>query len=167
LASFTDSPLAGLTIVVAPAILTNASSILCLGTANRLARVIDRIRVASAQLTRRASTGDSRAITERQLDRLEIRSDLLLRALRLFYISLGSFATGALIALLGAIVTISVGHGALISLALVGLSGTIGVTGLVMGCAMMVQETRIAVRNLADDRRYRHASMAIERVTPT
>jgi Protein of unknown function (DUF2721) len=166
LALFTDSPLAGLTIVVAPAILTNASSILCLGTANRLARVIDHTRVASAQLTRRASTGDSRAITERQLDRLEIRSVLLLRALRLFYISLGSFATGALIALFGAIVTISVGHGAFTSLALVGLSGTIGVTGLVMGCAMMVQETRIAVRTLADDRRYRHASMAIERVTP-
>jgi hypothetical protein len=95
LALFTDSPLAGLTIVVAPAILTNASSILSLGTANRLARVIDHTRVASAQLTRRASTGDSRAITERQLDRLEIRSDLLLRALRLFYISLGSFVTGA------------------------------------------------------------------------
>jgi hypothetical protein len=138
-----DNPLAGLTIVVAPAILTNASSILCLGTANRLARVIDHTRTASAQLTRRASTGDSRAITERQLDRLEVRSDLLLRALRLFYISLGSFATGALIALFGAIVT-----------------------GLVMGCAMMVQETRIAVRTLADDRRYRHASMAIERVAP-
>ena len=84
----------------------------------------------------------------------------------MFYISLGSFATGALIALLGVIVTISLGHGALTSLALVGLSGTIGVIGLVMGCAMMVQETRIAVRNLADDRRSRHASMAIERVTP-
>jgi Ni2+-binding GTPase involved in maturation of urease and hydrogenase len=33
---------------------------------------------------------------------------------------------------------------------------------LVMGCAMMVQETRIAVRNLADIRRYRQASMASE-----
>jgi uncharacterized protein DUF2721 len=166
LASFTDTPLAGLTIIVAPAILTNASSILCLGTANRLARVIDRTRVASTQLTRRASTEDSRAITERQLDQLEIRSDLLLRALRLFYVSLGSFATGALIALLGTILTISLGHGAFASLALVGLAGTIGVTGLVMGCAMMVQETRIAVRSLADERRYRHASIAIERVTP-
>jgi hypothetical protein len=161
-----DSPLAGLTIVVAPAILTNASSILCLGTANRLARVIDHTRVASAQLTRRGSTGDSRAMTERQLDRLEVRSDLLLRALRLFYISLGSFATGALIALFGAIVTISVGRGAFASVALVGLSNTIGVTVLVMGCAMMVQETRIAVRTLADDRRYRHGSLPIERVTP-
>ena len=164
--SFTDSPLAGLTIVVAPAILTNASSILCLGTANRLARVIDHTRVASAQLSRRASTGDSRAITERKLDRLEIRSDLLLRALRLFYISLGSFATGALIALLGTIVTISLEHGAFVSLALVGLFGTIGVTGLIMGCAMMVQETRIAIRTLADDRIDRHTSIASERATP-
>ena len=164
--SFTDSPLAGLTIVVAPAILTNASSILCLGTANRLARVIDHTRVASAQLSRRASTGDSRAITERKLDRVEIRSDLLLRALRLFYIALGSFATGALIALLGTIVTISLEHGEFVSLALVGLSGTIGVTGLMMGCAMMVQETRIAIRILSDDRIDRNASMASERATP-
>ena len=167
MASFTDTPLAALTIIVAPAILTNASSILCLGTANRLARVIDRTRVASKQLTRRPSTKDSRAIAERQLDQLEVRSDLLLRALRLFYVSLGSFATGALIALLGAILTISLGHGAFASLALVGLAGTMGVTGLMMGCAMMVQETRIAIRTLADDRRDRHASIASERVTPS
>jgi hypothetical protein len=104
-------------------------------------------------------------MTERQLDRLEVRADLLLRALRLFYISLGSFATGALIALFGAIVTISVGRGAFASVALGGLSNTIGVTVLVMGCAMMVQETRIAVRTLANDRRYRHGSLPIERVT--
>jgi hypothetical protein len=78
----------------------------------------------------------------------------------------GSFATGALIALFGAIETISVGRGAFASVTLVGLPNTIGVTGLVMGCAMMVQETRIAVRALADDRRYRHASLPIERVTP-
>src|SRR2546430_2303255 len=150
-----DSPLAGLTIVVAPAILANASSILCLGTANRLARVIDHTRAVSAPLMRHASTADSRAIAERQLDRLEVRSDLLLRALRLFYISLGSFATGAGGALFGAVVTVSMGYGAITSLALVGVSGTIGVVGLVMGCAMMVQETRMAVRHLADDRRYR------------
>jgi len=33
-----DSPFAVLTAVVAPAVLTNASSVLCLGTGNRLAR---------------------------------------------------------------------------------------------------------------------------------
>jgi xanthine/uracil/vitamin C permease (AzgA family) len=84
----------------------------------------------------------------------------------LFYISLGSFATGALIALFGTIVTISLEHGAFASLALVGLSGTIGVTALMMGCAMTVQETRIAIRTLADDRTDRHASIASERATP-
>ena len=36
----TDNPFATLTIVVAPAILTNATSVLCLGTGNRIARVI-------------------------------------------------------------------------------------------------------------------------------
>ena len=71
-----------------------------------------------------------------------------------FYTSLGSFASGALIALVGGIVTMSVGRGALTSLALVGLSGAIGVTGLVTGCAMMVQETRIAVRTLVENNRH-------------
>ena len=50
MASFSDSPFAALTIVVAPAILTNASPVLCMGTANRLARVVDRTRVVSAEL---------------------------------------------------------------------------------------------------------------------
>ena len=50
MAPFSDNPFAALTIVVAPAILTNASSVLCLGTANRLARVVDRTRVVSAEL---------------------------------------------------------------------------------------------------------------------
>src|ERR1051325_8333934 len=47
---FSENPFAALTIVAAPAILTNASSVLCLGTANRLARVVDRTRVVSAEL---------------------------------------------------------------------------------------------------------------------
>ena len=36
------SPFAVLTAIVGPAILTNASSVLCLGTSNRIARVVDR-----------------------------------------------------------------------------------------------------------------------------
>ena len=54
MAPFSDNPFAALTIVVAPAILTNASSVLCLGTANRLARVVDRTRVVSAELANAA-----------------------------------------------------------------------------------------------------------------
>lgn len=47
----TDSPFAVLTAVVAPAVLTNASSVLCLGTGNRLARVVDRTRVITAEIS--------------------------------------------------------------------------------------------------------------------
>lgn len=45
-----STPFAVLTAVVAPAILTNASSVLALGTSNRLARVVDRTRVVTAEL---------------------------------------------------------------------------------------------------------------------
>lgn len=42
------NPLGILTFIVAPAILTNASSVMALGTANRFARAIDRARELSA-----------------------------------------------------------------------------------------------------------------------
>ena len=40
-----DSPFAVLTLIAAPAVFTNASSVLALGTGNRLARVVDRTRM--------------------------------------------------------------------------------------------------------------------------
>ncbi len=46
--SIGSNPFAVLTAVVAPAILTNASSVLALGTSNRLARVVDRTRIVAA-----------------------------------------------------------------------------------------------------------------------
>ena len=45
-------PFSILTIVVAPAVLTNASSVLALGTNNRLARVADRSHAGIAQLSK-------------------------------------------------------------------------------------------------------------------
>jgi branched-subunit amino acid transport protein len=45
--SLANSPFAVLTAIVAPAILTNASSVLALGTSNRFARVVDRTRVVA------------------------------------------------------------------------------------------------------------------------
>lgn len=48
MAALADNPFAAPTIVVAPAVLTNAASVLCLGTGNRIARVVDRTRVLNA-----------------------------------------------------------------------------------------------------------------------
>src|SRR6201987_90530 len=143
MASFGDNPFAALTIVVAPAILTNASSVLCLGTANRLARVVDRTRVVSAELANAAPNTRNLEACRRKLQDLRVRWTLVLRALRLFYLSLGSFAAATLISLFGAVVASSGLHIPFPFIALLGLvSGTLGVAGLVFGCSIMVQETR-------------------------
>ena len=52
-----NNPFAVLTAIVAPAILTNASSVLALGTSNRLARVVDRTRIVAVHLATLESGG--------------------------------------------------------------------------------------------------------------
>ena len=147
-----ENPFTALTIVVAPAILTNASSLLCFGTANRLARVMDRTRAVSAQLAGVRPNEGNRAIYEHELRGLEVRWNLILRALRCFYMSLGSFAAAALISLFGSMPVFSVLPVGFIAIALMALSsGTVGVGGLVAGCAMMMRETRLAVQSLAEE----------------
>jgi len=152
MASPAENPFTALTIVVAPAILTNASSLLCFGTANRLARVMDRTRAVSAQLAGEGLNEGNRAMYEHQLRGLEVRWNLILRALRCFYMSLGSVAAAALISLFGSMPVFSVLPVGFIAIALMALSsGTVGVGGLVAGCAMMMRETRLAVQSLAEE----------------
>ena len=149
---FSENPFAALTIVVAPAILTNASSILCLGTANRLARVVDRTRVVSAKLAHFAPNAESSLVCQRQLETLRVRWTLVLRALKFFYMSLGSFAAAALISLFGSVSAASGFHVTFNFMALLGLlSGTIGVVGLASGCTVMMRETRLAIQNLEEE----------------
>ena len=149
---FADNPFAALTIVVAPAMLTNASAVLCLGTANRLVRVVDRTRVISRQLTHTEMNVNNHKRYQKQLEGLEVRWNLILRALTLFYLSLGSFAAAALISVFGSILTASALHIGFPLIAFLGLlSGTVGVAGLIVGCATMMRETRLAVRSLAEE----------------
>jgi len=152
MASPAENPFTALTIVVAPAILTNASSLLCFGTANRLARVMDRTRAVLEQLAGEGLNKGNRAMYEHQLKELEVRWNLILRAMRCFYMSLGSFAAAALISLFGSMPVFSVLPVGFIAIALMALSsGTVGVGGLVAGCAMMMRETRLAVQSLAEE----------------
>lgn len=152
MAPFSENPFAALTIVVAPAILTNASSVLCLGTANRLARVVDRTRVVSAELAHAEPSAEGYLVCRRQLEALSGRRALVLKALKFFYVSLGSFAAATLISLLGAVIAASSLHLAFPFIALLGLvSGTVGVAGLVYSCSLMMQETRLAIRNLEEE----------------
>ena len=147
-----DNPFAALSILVAPAILTSASSVLCLGTANRLARVVDRTRIVSTQFASLACDGETTATFRRQLEELRVRWSLVLRALICFYMSVGSFAAASLISLVGSSFTTPNLRLVFNCLAILGLlSALVGVGSLMVGCGIMVRETRLAIRNLTEE----------------
>ena len=150
----TGNPFAVLSAIVAPAILTNASSVLALGTSNRLARVVDRTRIVAAKLAAlEPGTADYQAWAG-QLAPLQVRTQLLVKALRLFYAGLGLFAASALVSVGGSIVAYY-GQSVLFqaAAALAVLTGASAVLGLSAGCALMVRETRLAVRLLEEEAR--------------
>jgi hypothetical protein len=146
------NPFAVLSLIVAPAILTNASSVLVMSTSNRLARAVDRARELSKQLEGAETYASPQA--ERRLQELtaaEQRTLLLLRGLRCFYVALGGFALPALISLLGAVIS-PIGAGATVqALVIAGVAaGLVAVAALVYGSMLLLRETRIAVRVLTE-----------------
>jgi hypothetical protein len=147
------NPFAALSLIVAPAVLTNASSILVLSTSNRLARAVDRARALAMQLESPSrSTNGVAALRLRELDSAESRALLLLSGLRFFYASIGAFATAALTSLVGAaLLGIRVGALPATLEAVAVAAGFIGVLGLVLGCVLLLRETRIAVRVVSEE----------------
>src|ERR1043165_10287103 len=98
----THSPFAALTFVAAPALLTNASSVLGLSTINRMLRTRDRM---SELFVKSEAPGQSEASRSRLVEvanRVERQASLLLTALRSIYIALAAFASATLVTLLGA-----------------------------------------------------------------
>jgi hypothetical protein len=148
----TFNPLSLLTFIVAPAILTNASSVMALGTSNRFARAIDRARALSAEVEAMKPDDPEAARQLRRLGFTEQRARLLVRALTAFYLSVGSFGAASLISLLAA------GFVALkqellrnVMLGLGLAAGIVGVGGLVAGSALLVFETRLTLRILQSE----------------
>jgi hypothetical protein len=123
------NPFAALSLIVAPAILTNACSVLIMSTSNRFARTVDRARVLSREIEGEdGGAGASESATARRLSELtvvETRSLLLLRAMRSGYMALSGFASAALLSLVGAVLVSAapsfLGH-ALEALAIAALS---------------------------------------------
>ena len=141
-----------LTVVVAPAVLTNASSVLALGTNNRLARVADRTHALTAQLSTLQTDTRDYEISKAELPALQTRAQLLLGALRCFYLGLGLFASSALISIAGSILVYYGGTMTFEIAAGIGvLCGAAAVISLVCGCVLMIRETQLAVKGLAFD----------------
>src|SRR5215471_11126365 len=101
-AAITQSPFAALTFVVAPALLTNASSVLAMSTINRMLRTRDRMRELFVKSEAGGQSQEQAALLDSQVDRVESQAVLLLHALRAIYVALGAFAAATLVTLLGA-----------------------------------------------------------------
>lgn len=147
-----ENPFAVLTLIAAPAVFTNASSLLALGTGNRLARVVDRTRYIARELHSSHTHDEVTDLWVSHLSLLEKRGALLYRAMTSFYGAIGAFAAASLVSILGAALASSAYR--LPFEAIAGISfvaGTIGFIGLTVGCAFLVYETRLALRAMSDE----------------
>lgn len=151
-----SNPFAVLSLIVAPALLTNASSVLSMSTSNRLARASDRARELARQLEDPSNV--SAADTERRLGELQVaeqRTILLLQALRSFYAALGGFALATFVSLLGAVlVPVSAGLVVRVTEVIAVAAGLLAVGAIVNGSVILLRETRLAVQSIHDRARF-------------
>jgi hypothetical protein len=140
-----------LTLIVAPAVLTNASSVLALNTANRFGRVVDRSRQLTEQIQSLKENAELREIRLRQIARLLKRGAFLLRAQTCFYGALGMFVAAALISVLGA--ALAAGYPFGYRAAALGsfVVGSAAASCVVYGCSLLVRETRLALESLDEE----------------
>jgi len=143
-----SNPFAVLSLIVAPAILTNASSVLIMSTSNRLARGVDRSRELSKQLEETQNFDAPEP--QRRLRELAATGDralLILQALRSFYVALGAFASAAFVSLLGAVLAPAAIEHVVLLLEIAGVTaGLVAVSAIVNGSILLLRETRIAVQ---------------------
>ncbi len=163
-AQLSQSSFAALTFIAAPALLTNASSVLALSTTNRMLRTRDIMREALAKSETQEVPAEDRPLMLRHVARLEIQAGLLMSALGSIYMALGSFAGATLITLLAAALPI---QARMITdgFALVGMAlGALGVGCLIFGSVRLFQATRLSlltIREEANQIRSRFAGPAI------
>lgn len=147
------NPFAVLTFIVAPAILTNAASVMALSTSNRFARAVDRARTLAKELGESTRGEDEVVrIRARQLNFANRRARLLVRALTAFYLSMGAFAAASLTSLLGAALVVAHLDAARpVALVLALGCGALGVGGLVGGSVLLVWETRLTLAIIREE----------------
>ena len=146
----TENPFAILTFIAAPAILTNAASVLAMSTINRMLRTRERMHEMFKESENPAVAGHPQFIA--QVERAERQGLLLLTALHWIYVSIGSFAAASLVTLVGAgvgqlgshlLMRIIVGVGLLLGLS--------GVGGLIGGCAHLFKATQLSLLNIREE----------------
>ncbi len=147
----TDNPFALLTLIAAPAVLTNAMSVLALSTSNRFLRAGERLRILASELEEVTSEED-RGWRLTHITRIERQAVLLLSALRAAYLALGAFVIASLVSVFGAGLAAQHLHPAdeiMIVLALI--AGVVGAAALVWGCTLLFWATRLSMLNISEE----------------
>lgn len=151
--SIAQSPFAVVTFIAAPALLTNASSVLAMSTINRMLRTRDRMRELYIQSDdgKQLEVEASRMFID-QVNRVEKQGVLLLRGLRAIYVALAAFAGATLVTLLGAALAPFQEAILFRILASLGIAlGFVGVGGLVVGTLSLFQATQLSLASIREE----------------
>jgi hypothetical protein len=148
-----DSPFSALSFLAGPALLTNAATVLLLGTINRYARALDRARLLATRLGGPQAAeieAEEKALLLRQLGVAQRRVLLIVRSLTAFYVAIGCFSFATLAYLIGAALLNQPIEAQIISYIVLGAT-TFGVLCLVTGAATLAWESRLSYVILRDE----------------
>jgi hypothetical protein len=147
----TANPFALLTLIVAPAVLTNAMSVLALSTSNRFLRAGERLRILAAELEKVVES-EEREWRLVHITRIEKQAVLLLSALRNAYLALGSFVSTSLVSIVGAAFAMKALHPVDEILMGLGLGiGFVGAASLVWASVHLFRATRLSMLNISEE----------------
>lgn len=140
--------------MITPAVLISAGGTLALSTSNRISRVVDRVRVLTAEAERAGSPGAASgphprrmALIGSQLTHLAARVRLLRSALTALYLAIGLLVATSIGVAVVALIRPSSGWLPVV----LGLSGA---CGLLYASVLLVREARLAVVSTLEEMAY-------------
>jgi hypothetical protein len=141
------SPFEAFSLIAAPALLTNATCVLAMGTVNRMLRSRDRMHELFVEARKSPESVTPYFLAQTQ--RVEHQATLLLQALAATYVALAAFAGGTLMTLIGGTLKnlLEAKYQGPIVLAGVCLV-FVGVTSLVFGSIRLFQATQSSLISL-------------------
>lgn len=152
-----DNPFSVLSYIVAPALLTNTTALLLMGTINRFGRAVDRARAVAERVTRGGTGADAELdrLAEVELGIVQRRVVIIRNGMTAFYTATACLALATLVSLIGTLIA-PVGSALVLEFAL-GISAAFGVAGvgaIVFGAATLVGESRLGAQANAHETAY-------------
>ena len=152
MADLSENPFALLSLIAAPAVLTNAASVLVMSTTNRFLRAGERMRALAVRIEEKKITPGLRGLVRSQVDRTERQAVLLIGALRGAYTAIGAFASASLISIVGAgLASTTLHFGFHVTAALALAVGVLGAAALVVACLRLLAATRLSMLNMSEE----------------